>query len=87
MAYLKEDGRLDVDRINNFPIDEFMDVFCTLTKEQVKEFTSALPIKESQEPIKTIEINYSMEDDIQRNDAVLLEDLISKIRKKYGIIA
>ena len=37
MKYLKEDGSLDIKRINQLPIEEYMDVVGDLTEEQYKE--------------------------------------------------
>ena len=41
--YLKEDGSLDVERINKLPIEEYMDVMRDLTQEQIEEYISKLP--------------------------------------------
>ena len=51
MALLKEDGSLDIERINNLPYEEYMEEMGTLTQEQVKEYISKLPINESVEPV------------------------------------
>lgn len=40
MKYLKEDGSLDIKRINQLPIEEYMDVVGDLTEEQYKEYRS-----------------------------------------------
>ena len=47
MALLKEDGSLDIERINKLPLEEYMEEMGTLTQEQVKEYISKLPINTS----------------------------------------
>ena len=60
MEYLKEDGSLDIKRINQLPIEEYMDAVGDLTEEQYEEYLSKSPINESNEPIKVIKVNYPM---------------------------
>ena len=57
---LKEDGSLDIKRINQLPIDEYMDVVGDLTEEQYEEYLSKLPINESNEPIRVIKVDRPM---------------------------
>ena len=47
MALLKEDGSLDIERINKLPIEEYIKEIGTLMEEQYKEYLSKLPINES----------------------------------------
>lgn len=60
MALLKEDGSLDIERINKLPIEEYMDVVGDLTEEQYEEYLSKLPINESKEPIRVIKVDKPM---------------------------
>ena len=60
MALLKEDGSLDIERINKLPIEEYMDVVGNLTEEQYEEYLSKLPINESNEPIRVIKVDRPM---------------------------
>ena len=60
MALLKEDGSLDIERINKLPIEEYMDVVGDLTEEQYEEYLSKLPINESNEPIRVIKVDRPM---------------------------
>lgn len=60
MKYIKEDGSLDIKRINQLPIEEFMDVVGDLTEEQYEEYISKLPINESNEPIRVIKVDRPM---------------------------
>ena len=52
MALLKEDGSLDIERINALPLEEYMQEMGTLTQEQVGEYLSKLPINETKEPVR-----------------------------------
>ena len=68
MKYLKEDGSLDIKRINQLPIDEYMDVVGDLTEEQYEEYLSKLPINESNEPIRVIKVDRPM--GVNADDAI-----------------
>lgn len=80
MALLKEDGSLDIEKMNSLPLEEWMDEMGDLTQEQVEEYLSKLPINESNEPMKAMVVDYPMEE-----DGVDIEDYLNKQRKKYGI--
>ena len=80
MALLKEDGSLDIERINNLPLDEYEKEIGALTQEQYKEYVSKLPINESNEPIRAIEVDYTLEDELARG-SVIAEDYINNMRK------
>lgn len=81
MALLKEDGSLDIDWINNLPFEEYMDAMGDLTQEQVAEYLSKLPANESNEPMRPVEVNYTLEEAIKNNKAVIFDDLLNKLRK------
>ena len=81
MAFLKEDGSLDNERINKLPLEEYMDMMGDLTQEQVREYVTQLPINESKEPMKAVIVDYTLEDEIERG-GVIAEDLINNLRKK-----
>lgn len=57
MALLKEDGSLDIEKMNSLPLEEWMDVMGDLTQEQVEEYLSKLPINESNEPMRAINVD------------------------------
>ena len=78
MALLKEDGSLDIERINSLPIEEYMDEIGNLTEEQYDEYLSKLPVNESNEPVRVIVVDYPMEE-----DGVDAEELINNLREKY----
>ena len=81
--YLKEDGSLDVERINKLPIDEYTDVMGDLTQEQYKYYLSKTPINESQEPVRAVVVDYTLEEEIERGTGVDIEDFLNKMREKY----
>ena len=75
MAYLKEDGSLDIERINSLPYEEYMDAMGDLTQEQVQEYLSKLPINESNEPVRAVLVDYPM--------GVDADELINNLGKRY----
>lgn len=77
MALLKEDGSLDVERINKLPYEEYMDEMGTLSEEQIKEYISKLPLNESNEPMQAVKVNYRMGE-----DGVDAMELINSLRKR-----
>lgn len=81
--YLKEDGSLDIERINKLPIEEYMDVMGDLTQEQYKYYLSKTPINESQEPVRAVVVDYTLEEEIERGTAVDAEDFLNKMREMY----
>lgn len=81
MEYLKENGKLDIKRINQLPIEEYMDVVGDLTEEQYKEYLSKLPINESNESMKAVVVDYTLEEELERG-AVIAEDYINNLRNR-----
>lgn len=81
MVYLKEDGSLDVERINSLSIEEFCDTIGNLTQAQRKEYVSHLPINESDEPKMPIIVWDTLENELKKG-SVIAEDLINNLRKK-----
>lgn len=81
MVFLKEDGSLDIERINKLPLEEYMDMMGDLTQEQVREYVTKLPINESKEPMKAVIVDYTLEEEIKRG-GVIAEDFINNLRKK-----
>ena len=66
MALLKEDRSLDVERMNSLPLEEWMDEMGDLTQEQAEEYLSKLTINESNEPVRAIEVDYTLEEELKR---------------------
>ena len=79
MALLKEDGSLDIERINKLPLNEFMDEMGDLTHEQVEEYISRLPITENNTPLQARVVN-SIEE--YGEDA---DEFLNNIQKQYGL--
>jgi len=80
MALLKEDGSLDIERINNLPFEEYMNTMGDLTQEQVKEYLSKLPINESNEPMRAIKVDSTF--DMGVNADVVINHLRNICKKK-----
>ena len=81
MKYLKEDGSLDIERINKLPLEEYMDAVGDLTEEQYEEYYSKLPINESNEPTKAVIVDYTLEEELEQG-AVIAKDYINKLRNR-----
>ena len=79
MALLKENGSLDIERINSMQFEEYMNEMGTLTREQVEEYLSKIPINESKTPMKAIVV-----ESIEKY-GVDAEDFLNNMREKYGI--
>jgi len=63
MALLKEDGSLDIERINALPIEEYLQEMRTLTQEQVQEYLSKLPPAEILGPVRPMIVDAPMDVD------------------------
>ncbi len=72
---------LDIKRINQLPIEEYMDVVGDLTEEQYEEYLSKLPINESNESMKAVVVDYTLEEELERG-AVIAEDYINNLRNR-----
>lgn len=76
MAFFKEDGSLDIERINKLPIKEHMKAIGSLTREQFEQYISTIPINESKDYPRAIRV-----DVVDGADA---NEFMNKMRKKYG---
>lgn len=85
MNYLKEDGSLDIERINKLPIEEYMEIVGDFTNEQREEYYSKSPINESTEPVRSVVVDYTLAEDIEKNGTILVEELLNNLNKRYGI--
>ena len=79
MAYLKEDGSLDIEYYNSLPLEEWMDEFAALTDEQVDEYISKLPVNESRGPVRVIVSDYTLEEELERR-AITHEELMNILK-------
>ena len=86
MEYLKEDGSLDVERINKLPREEYMREIGRLSpkryEEYIREYISKLPLKESRNPMKVVVVDYTLEELLERG-AVIAEDFINNLRSRH----
>lgn len=85
MIFLKEDGSLDIERINQLPIDEYTKVIGILTREQYKDYVSKLPINESKESTQPIIVDCTMEEDVKRNGLVDADEYLKIKMEKYCV--
>lgn len=85
MILLKEDGSLDIERINQLPIEEYMEVVGDFTQEQRKEYFSNQPINEEKGSVKVIIAESTLEEDIERRGMVNADEFLNKMREKYGL--
>ena len=81
MVYLKEDGSVDVERINKLPLIEWMDMVGEMTKEQFEYFESKTPLIESNEPYMGVEVDDETWNRIMEN-AIDGEELLNGLRSK-----
>lgn len=80
MALLKEDGSLDIERMNSLSFEEWMDEMGDLTQEQIEEYLSKLPINESNKPMRAMVVDYPMEE-----DGVDIEDYFNSCLSKSNL--
>lgn len=78
MEILKENGKLNIERINQLPLREYMEVIGGLTDEQFNEYLSKSPINESNEPVRAIKVDFAIEE-----IGVDAELVINNLRRKY----
>lgn len=84
MALLKEVGSLNIEWLDSLPLEEHLKVFGRLTREQVNEYWSKIPLNESKGPTRPVMVDYTLEDEIARGTAVDAVDFLNKQREKYG---
>lgn len=82
MVFLKEDGSLDIERINALPLLECCDMLGDLTEAQVDEYFSATPINEMREPVQATKVDFTMEEAIQQGWMADAEEFLNKMRRK-----
>lgn len=83
MVYLKEDGSLDIERIDKLPVEEHMSMLGELTSKQWDYYISTWPINESNDCPRNIIVDYTMEDEIKRGTAVDATAFLKKMRDTY----
>ena len=83
MVFLKEDGSLDVERINKLPIEEYMEVIGDLTKEQYEYYQSKTPINEGQQQTKVVEF-LPWDELIERGIGVDADIFLNNLREEIN---
>ena len=78
MALLKEDGSLDVERMNKLPLKEFTHELINLTNEQYREYISKLPLNESNGCVRPIVVE-DVEEYLREGGFVNAWDVINKL--------
>ena len=74
---LKEDGSLDIERINSLPLYEFSEVIGSLSASQRKYYFSNLPILEGRQHTKPVKF-YSYDELIKKGLGVDIDDYLAK---------
>ena len=77
MALLKENGSLDIERINNLPFEEHITEIAHFTKAQRKEYISKLPLNESRKSYPSI--YGSIKDELSSGKIVDAFEVIGKL--------
>lgn len=80
MIFLKEDGSLDIERMNALPIEEYMKMIGELTDEQCNQYASTFPENDGRQHTKAIIGDYTLEDEIKKG-GVILKDYLNEKRK------
>ena len=83
MGYLKEDGSLDIERINDLPSEEYIKEISSLSQKQLREYISRCPISESNGIAQPIHVDYTMEEDVERNGLVNAKEFLQSKIKEY----
>ena len=76
MALLKEDGSLDIERINKLPLEEHMKEVGSFTREQFKQYVSTIPLNEGK--------NYPRAITVDTPHGIDAKEFMNKMREKYG---
>ncbi len=79
---LKEDGSLDVERINKLPLEEYMDTVGDFTEEQYCEYLKKSPINESRSPMKVVYHNPKIEEECEINECSNADTFLNEMREK-----
>ena len=83
MTLLKEDGSLDIERINKLPIIEWMNLMGELTDEQYEEYTKS-PLYESRDHLNYVEEDLTWEK-MERAGFIGVSEALNKLKKEFGI--
>lgn len=78
MALLKEDGSLDIERIQKLPYKEYLHEISNFSKEQYDEYVSKIPINESQQTVYPIVVE-NVDEYLNNGGYVNAWDVINKL--------
>ena len=78
MALLKEDGSLDVEKIQKLPYKDYIREISNFTKEQYDEYVSKIPTSESQGMVIPIVVE-DVEEYLREGGYVNAWDVINKL--------
>lgn len=79
--FLKEDGSLDVERINKLPIEEWMDMVGKMNKEQIAYLESKTSLNECTAP-RSVVVDYTLEEEIERGSAVDADIFLNNLKEE-----
>lgn len=82
MVFLKDDGSLDIERINLLSLDEHMNMLAEFTSDQMEEYQSSLPKGGCDFPHNII-VDYTMEDEIKRGTGVDADTFLREMKEQY----
>lgn len=80
MVPLDIDGNIDVERINQLPIDEKFNLIGEMTEKQYEYYCLKSPACAPGSHTKAIAVNYTMEDEIERGTAVDIDKYLREWR-------
>lgn len=81
---LKQDGTVDVEKIDNMPSDEYLHVLEAMTQEQYQYYSDNSPAnKGNNGPSKAIPVNYTLEEALEKGWLVDANKHIQELRDKY----
>lgn len=76
---LLEKNAMNIDYINNLPLDEYISVIESMNQEQYKDYCSCITTDKKQEPVHVIAVNYGFDDERSGVDA---KKFINELREK-----
>lgn len=80
MIPLKEDGSLDIECIDQLPVEEHMRVLGEFTSRQMDEYLSRSSIIEDKNCPRNIIVDYTMEDELKRGSGVDMDVFLKKMK-------
>lgn len=84
MALLKEDGSLDVERINHLPLEEYKKEIFSLTSKQYEELIDNSCkglIMEKQQLVQAMQSTQSLQEELESGNVFRIEDVINNMKK------